>query len=91
MDISIANKPVVYLVWCKDVDIYRSHNLHGIYKDKLDAIQYVKDFAAKRGVDVQSEEDDSFIREYYVDPDSKLVACYNFDGSWFTVERTEVQ
>jgi len=81
----------VYVVWFKDLDIYRSHVLHGIYRNKFDAIQYVKELGAKRGVDVQSEEDDSYIRKYYVDEDSKLIASYYIVGEQYTVERTKIQ
>lgn len=84
-------KLVVYLVWYKDIDIYRSHVLLGVYKNKFDAIQYVRDLGAKKGVNVQSEEDDSYIRKNYVDSYCKLVASYNIDGQMFTVESTEVE
>ena len=65
--------------------------LLGIYKNKFDAIQRVKDIGAQEGVDVQSEEDDSYIRKNYVDPDCKLVASYMINTQAFTVESTEVK
>lgn len=78
-------------MWKKDIDIYRSHMMLGVYKNKFDAIQYVKEIGAQEGVDVQSEEDDSYMRKYFVDEGSKLVASYNINSGWFTVERTVVQ
>ena len=81
----------VYLVWYKDIDIYRSHALHGIYRDKFDAIQYVKDLGARQGVDVQSEEDDFYIRNNFINEGSKLIASYCIVDRWYTVESTKVK
>ena len=81
----------VFIVWKKDIDIYQSHQMLGVYKNKFDAIQYVREIGAEVGVDVQSEEDDSYIRKHFVDPDCKLVASYNINRQFFTVESTEVQ
>lgn len=88
-------KDTVYLVWYRDMDIYRSHSLCGLFKDKFDAIAKAKELARERTDDeVTSLEPGTKrykrIKENYVEPNSKLIAAY-LEHGLFTVEETSVE
>ena len=91
----------VYLVWYRDTDIYESHSLWGVYKDKFEAIAKAKE-AARDSVELRNKPDEveslepgselykRVMKCRWLAPDVKLVAAYWPHYSLFTVEETPV-
>ena len=86
----------VYTVWYRDRDIYESHVLFGIYKDKFKAMAKAKELVVKYPDDkVISEEPGSKsykdLQRYISDRGHKLIAAYRRKGYLYTVEETTVE
>ena len=93
MDTSIANKPVVYLVWYQDARNGMPF-LWGLFKNQVDAIDRAKELTTKtsgvenpRELHLSKETKESFT----IRKNSEVICAFCERGYIFTVEENTVE